>query len=68
MEIEETCVSKYLEETVRLQSEIRREWIREEKERDYKGLRRAQAALPVWLADQPRRFTGETSVRGPIVA
>ena len=37
-------------------------------ERDYKGLWRAQAALPVWPAHQPCRSPGETSVRGPIVA
>ena len=37
-------------------------------ERDYKGLRRAQVALPVWQARQPHRSPGETNVRGPIVA
>ena len=36
-------------------------------ERDYKGLRRAQAALPVWQAHQLCRSPGETSVLGPIV-
>ena len=61
MEIEGTCVSKNFNETVRLQSEIIREV------RDYKGLRRAQVALPVWPAHQPRYSAGETSVRGPIV-
>ena len=37
-------------------------------ERDYKGLRRAQEALPVWQAHQLCRSTGETSIRGTIVA
>ena len=37
------------------------------KERDYKGLRRPQVALPVWPAHQPRRFPGKTSIRGPFV-
>ena len=37
-------------------------------ERDYKELRKAQAALPVWPAHQLRRSPGETSVQGPIVA
>ena len=37
-------------------------------ERDYKGLRRAQAALPVWQARQLCLSLGETSVRGSIVA
>ena len=61
-------MSKNLDEKVRLQSEKRQEWIREiKKERDYKGLRRAQVALPVWPAHQPCRFLGEASVRGPIV-
>ena len=35
--------------------------------RDYKGLRRAQVALPVRLAHQPCRSPGETSVWGLIV-
>ena len=38
------------------------------KERDYKGLRRVQVALPVWQAHQLCRSLGETSVWGPIVA
>ena len=57
MEVEQTWVSKKLDETVRLSEE-----------RDYKGLRRAQVALPVWPAHQPRRSPAETSALGPIVA
>ena len=61
-------MSKNFDETVRLQSEIRREWIQEVRgERDYKGLRRAQVAHPAWPAHQPHRSPGETSVRGTIV-
>ena len=56
---------KNIDETVRLQSEKRREWIREI--RDYKGLLRAQVAHPIWPAHQPSRCTGETSIGGPIV-
>ena len=37
-------------------------------EGDYKGLRRAQVALPVWPAHHLCRSPGETSVRGHIVA
>ena len=37
-------------------------------ERDYKGLQKVQAALPIWLAHQPRCSPGEMSVQGPIVA
>ena len=57
---------KYFDETVRLQSEIRQECIREMRG-DYKGLHRAQVALPVWPAHQPRRSPGEMNVRGLIV-
>ena len=68
MEIKGTCVSKYLEETVRLQFEIRREWIREIRGDRLQGIAEAQVALPVLLARQPCRSPGEMSVRGPIVA
>ena len=62
-------MSKNLDETVHLQSEKKEESIREIRgERDYKGLQRAQVALPVWPAHWPRRSPGETSVQGPIVA
>ena len=60
------CVSKNLDETIRLQSE-KKEWI-PEKIRDYKELQMERVALPVWPAHQPRCSPGETSVRGPIVA
>ena len=68
VKIKGTYVSKNFDETVRLQSEKRQEWIREIEERDYKGFKRAQVALPVWPAHHPRRSPGETSVRGSIVA
>ena len=62
-------MSKNLDETVRLQSEKRDEWIREIRgERLHKGLRRVQVALAVWPAHQPRPSPGETSVRGPIAS
>ena len=48
-------MSKNFNETVRLQSEIRREWIQEVRGKNYKGLQRAQVAHPVWPAHQPRR-------------
>ena len=64
-----TCASSNLDETVRLQSEKRQEWIREvREERDYMGLQRAGAALVVSPAHQPRRFPGKMSVWGPVVA
>ena len=66
-EIEGTCMSKNLEETVpvRLQSEIRREWIREER---LQGIAEGASSAPVWPAHQPRRSPGKTSVWEPIVA
>ena len=59
---------KNLDETVRLQSEKRKVWIRETRVKRSQGIAKAQVALPVWQAHQPHRFPGETSVRGPIVA
>ena len=58
-------MSKNFDETVRLHSE-KRGYERSE-ERDYKELQRARVALLVWPAYQPRRFPGETSVRGSTV-
>ena len=55
---------KNLDETVRLQSENREEWIREIKKRIAEGT----SSAPVWPAHQPIRWPGETSVQGPIVA
>ena len=37
-------------------------------EKEYKGLKRAKVALPVWPTHQPRHSLGETSVRGSIIA
>ena len=59
-------MSKNLNETVRLHSEKREEWLREA--RDHRGLQRAGATLPISPAHQVRRSRGEMSVQGPIVA
>ena len=59
---------KNLDEIVRLQSEKDESGYERQKERDYKGLQRAQVALPVWPVHQLRRAPGGMSVRGPIVA
>ena len=56
-------MSKNFDKTVRLQSEIRQEWIREIRGERLQG--RAQVALLVWPAHQPRRSPRETSVQGP---
>ena len=55
-----TCVSKNLDETVRLQSEIREERLQR--------IAEGASSAPVWLAHQPSRFPVEMSVQGPIVA
>ena len=68
MEIEETCTSKNLDETVRLQSEKRQEWIREIKEERLQGIAEGTSSAPILPAHQPRRSLEKTSVRGPIVA
>ena len=61
-------MSKNFDETVGLQSEKSEKWIREIRgEREYKGLQRAQIALPVRPAVQPCRCPGETRVQGPNV-
>ena len=60
-------MSKNFDETVRLQSEIRREWIRQVRKEKLQGIAQGASRAPVWLAHQPRRSLGETSVRGPIV-
>ena len=59
-------MSKNFDETVRFQSE--KSGYERSEERDYKGLQRAQAALPVWPARQRRHSRKETNVRGLIVA
>ena len=64
---EGTCVSKNFDETVRLQSEKRQEWIREIRgERGHKGLQRAKVALPDWPAHQPCRSPGERVSGDPL--
>ena len=67
VEIEGTCVSKNLGETVRLQSEKRQSGYERKEERDYQGLQKRQVALSVWPAHQLRHSPRETSVWGPIV-
>ena len=61
-------MSKNFDEMVRLQSKKIQKWIREIRGENYKGLLKAQVALPVWPARQLRHSPEETSVWGPIVA
>ena len=59
-------MSKNLYDTVRLQSEKRREWIREIRGERLQGIAEVQVALPVWPAHQPRRFPVEMSSGDPL--
>ena len=52
MEIEGICVSKNLDETVRLKSEKREEWIREIRGERHKRLQMVREVLSVLLAHQ----------------
>ena len=62
MEIEGTCASKNLDETVRLQSERKEEWIREIRGKRLQGIKIAGIARPVSPAHQQRNSPGETSI------
>ena len=64
MEIEGTYVSKNFDETVHLQSEKRKDWIREIRGERLQGI----AETSVWTAHQLCHSLEETSVRVPIVA
>ena len=68
VEIDETCVSKNLDETARLLYKKDNSGYKRQEERDYKGLQRARVALLVWLVHQPHCFPGETIVQESIVA
>ena len=58
---------KNLDETVRLQSEKRQEWIREIRGERLQGIAEGAGSAPLWPAHLPDRSPGETSVQGPIV-
>ena len=60
-------MSKNFDGTARLQSEKRQEWIREIRGERLHGIAEGASSAPVWSAHQPRRYPGETSVRGLIV-
>ena len=62
--LEGTCVSKNLDETVRLQSEMERE-IRGER---LQGIAEGASSAPRLVSSSAASFPVETSVRGPIVA
>ena len=64
VEIEGTCVSKYFEETVRLQSEIRREWIREIRGERLQGIAEGASSAPRLASSSAVSFPGRNECPG----
>ena len=64
MEIEGTCVSKNLDETVRLQSEIRREWIREIRGEKLQGIAESASSAPRLASSSAASFPGRNECPG----
>ena len=64
MEIEGTCVSKYFEETVRLQSEKRREWIREIRRERLQGIAEGASSAPRLTSSSAASFPGRSECQG----
>ena len=64
MEIKGTCGSKYFEETVRLQSEIRQEWIREIKGKRLQGIADGASSAPRLVSSSPASFLGKNECPG----
>ena len=64
MEIEETCEPKYFEETVRLQSEIRREWIREIRGERLQGIAEGAGSAPRLASSSAVSFPGRSECPG----
>ena len=64
MEIEETCVSKNLDETVRLQSEKRHEWIREIRGERLQGIAEGASSAPRLASSSAASFPGRNECPG----
>ena len=64
MEIEGTCVSKNLDETVRLQSEIRRERIREIREKRLQRIAEGASSAPRLASASAVSFPGRNECPG----
>ena len=59
-----TCVSNNLDETVRLQSEIRREWIREIREERLHGIAEGASNAPRLASSSAASFPGRNECLG----
>ena len=64
MEIEGTCVSKYFEEIVRLQSEKRREWIRGIRGERLQGIAEGASSAPRLASSSAASFFGRNECPG----
>ena len=64
LEIGGTCVSKYFDETVRLQSEKRREWIREITGEKLQGIAEGASSAPSPASSSAASFPGRNE--GPL--
>ena len=62
--MEGTCGSKNLDETVRLQSEIRREWIQEIKEKRLQGIAEGASSAPRLASLSASSFPGRNKCPG----
>ena len=61
-------MSKNLDETVRLQSEKRQEWIQEIRGERLQGIANGRSSTPRLATSSAELFSEETHVSGPIVA
>ena len=61
-------MSKNLDETVRLQSEIRREWIREGRGEGLQGIAKGASSAPRLASSSAASFPGRNECLGPVVA
>ena len=64
VEIEGTCVSKNFDETVRLQSEIRQEWIREIRGQKLQGIAEGASSAPRQASSSAASFPGKNECPG----
>ena len=64
VEVKGTCVSKYFDETVRLQSEIRHEWIREMKGERLQGVAEGVSSSPRLASSSAALFPGRNECPG----
>ena len=67
VEIEGTCVSKNFDETVRLQSEKKQEWIREIRGERLQGISEGASSAPRLASSSAASFPGRNECPGTVV-